>query len=563
MNKNWIEKYPEGVRAEIPLNNYASITDVFNEACQKYSDRPAFSNWIQSFGRTLTFKEIDEASANFASFLQNRLKLKPGTRIAIQMPNLLQFPIAMFGAFRAGLIVVNTNPLYTAREMKHQFNDSGAEAIVIAANYASLLQEVLPETQIKSVVITELGDFFGFPGRYILNLALKYLKKMVPPYNIPHAYTFDEALKIGGEKPYTPVPKTPKDPALLQYTGGTTGISKGAILTHGNVVANMEQITEWIRPKLVPGQEVVITALPMYHIFSLTLNCMTFCRYGAHNILITNPKDIPFFIKVMGKVPFTCMSGVNTLFNALMNHADFTKLDFKNLKVSVAGGMALQGAVAQRWKKLTNSPLIEGYGLTETSPVAACNPIDGTDQEGTIGLPLPMTNLKIIDENGQHLGLEKEGEIAIQGPQVMAGYWNRPEETKAVLDQEGWFRSGDIAIQRPDGFFKIVDRKKDMILVSGFNVYPNEVEEVASKHPGVLEVAAIGKPDEHSGEIVLLYVVKKDTSVTGSDLIQFCKKNLTGYKVPKEVRFVKELPKTNVGKILRRELRDNPPPFDT
>lgn len=556
MIKNWEERYPQGVEKTIKLDNYQSITQVFNEACIQYKDRPAFSNWIQSFGNTLTFQQVDQESAKFAAFLQNHLKLKPGQRIAIQMPNLLQFPIAMFGAFRAGLIVVNTNPLYTAREMKHQFNDAGVEAIVIAANYASILEEILPETSIKYVVVTELGDFFKFPGNHVLNLALKYVKKMVPKFNIPHQYKFNEALQLGSRYKYSPVEQKQSDIALLQYTGGTTGVSKGAILTHGNVVANMEQITGWIKPKLVPGQEIVITALPMYHIFSLTLNCMTFCRYGAHNILITNPKDIPYFIKVMGKVKFTCMSGVNTLFNALMNHDDFEKLDFSSLKISVAGGMALQGAVAKRWKEKTGTAVIEGYGLTETSPVASCNPVDGTDQVGSIGVPLPMTLMKIIDEDGKDLGLNQEGEIAIKGPQVMQGYWQRPEDTKAVLSADGWFKSGDIAVQQADGFFKIVDRKKDMILVSGFNVYPNEIEGVIAELPKVLEVAAIGKADEHSGEVVKVFIVKKDPSLTVEEVMAHCKANLTGYKQPREVVFVPELPKTNVGKILRRALRD-------
>jgi long-chain acyl-CoA synthetase len=557
MIQNWQQHYPEGVRPEINVETFDSITDVFDQACKAYADNPAFSNWIQKFGNTLTFRELDEKTEAFASFLQNHLKLKPGTRIAIQMPNLLQFPIAMFGAFRAGLIVVNTNPLYTAREMRHQFNDSGAEAVVIAANFASTLEQVIDETPIKYVIVTHLGDMFKFPQKQILNIALKYVKKMVPAYSIPHEYSFLEALKLGTRYSFKKVEGVKRsDTALLQYTGGTTGVSKGAILSHGNIIANMEQITEWIKPKLVKGEETVITALPMYHIFSLTLNCMTFCRYGAHNILITNPRDIPFFISVMKKVKFTCMSGVNTLFNALMNCPEFPEVDFSNLKVSVAGGMALQGAVAKRWKEMTGGAVIEGYGLTETSPVASCNPVDGTDKVGTIGLPLPNTEMKIIGEDGQDLGLNEEGEIAIKGPQVMQGYYNRPEETAKVMMDGGWFKSGDIAIQREDGFFKIVDRKKDMILVSGFNVYPNEIEDVVAEHEKVLEVAAVGLPDEKSGEVVKVFIVKKDPSLTEEEVIAFCKGNLTGYKVPKAVEFRDELPKTNVGKILRRELRD-------
>ncbi|MCX7977703.1 MAG: AMP-binding protein [Bdellovibrionaceae bacterium] len=553
MEKVWFKKYPKNVNREINLSAYSSILDVYNEAIRKFHGLPAFTN----MGTTLTFDELDRRAGDFASFLQHELRLKKGDRIAIQMPNLLQFPIVAFGAMKAGLTIVNTNPLYTAKEMRHQFKDSGAKAIVILANYAHLLEEIIRETDIESVIITEIGDQLDFPKNLIVNAVVKYVKKMVPPYNLPQAYSFNKALDIGSTRQYQEVTTNQEDIAFLQYTGGTTGVAKGAILTHRNIIANMLQIVEWMKPRLETAQEVSLTALPMYHIFSLTVNCLAFMYYGAHNILITNPRDIPAFIKEMKKYPFTIMTGVNTLFNALMNHPDFKSVNFSKLKVSVAGAMALQRAVAERWRQETGTLLVEGYGLTEASPVVCCNPIDGNDKIGTIGLPMPSTDVRLVDDEGNVItkpGIP--GELCCRGPQVMRGYWQRPDETAKVLDLEGWLKTGDVAMMDEEGYFKIVDRKKDMILVSGFNVYPNEVEDAIASHPGVLEVAAVGIPDEHSGEVVKVFVVKKDPNLTAEDVISHAKKSLTGYKVPKVVAFKNELPKTNVGKILRRALRD-------
>lgn len=553
MEKIWLKNYPKNVSAEINPEIYGSILDVYEEAIRKFKDQPAYTN----LGVTMSFRELAEKVDRFASFLQNELKLKKGDRIAIQMPNLLQFPVAAFGAMKAGLIIVNTNPLYTAKEMRHQFKDSGAKAIVILANYASLLQEIIKDTEIQSVVITEVGDMAPFPKNLIVNAVVRYVKKMVPAYNLPQAYRFKQALELGAARPPEPVKLALDEVAFLQYTGGTTGVSKGAILTHRNIIANMLQIAEWMKPQLEEGKEIALTALPMYHIFSLTVNCLAFMRYGAHNVLITNPRDIPAFIKDMRTSNFTIMSGVNTLFNALMNHPDFDKIDFTRVKVSVAGAMALQRAVSDRWRERTKSLLVEGYGLTEASPVVCCNPIDGNDRVGTIGLPLPSTDVKLIDDDGNEITkLGEPGELCCQGPQVMKGYWNRQDETDKVLDRDGWLKTGDMATFDADGYVKIVDRKKDMILISGFNVYPNEVEDAIATHPGVLEVAAVGKPDEHSGESVHAVVVKKDPALTEKDVIEYARQSLTNYKVPRTVEFRTELPKTNVGKILRRALRD-------
>ncbi len=550
MEKIWLKNYPRGVPADINLNPYNSITDLYEESVKKYSSQKAFTN----MGVTLTYSQLEEKVNHFASFLQNELKLKKGDRIAIQMPNVLQFPIITFAAHRVGLVIVNTNPLYTAKEMEHQFKDSGAKAIVILANYAHLLQSILKNTAIESIVVTEIGDLFPAPKRILVNSVVKYIKKMVPAFDLPQAYTFRQALELGATKPHQKVPCTHDDIAFLQYTGGTTGVAKGAMLTHGNVLANMQQIRAWMLPKLREGQELAIAALPMYHIFALTLNCLALVAYGAENILITNPKDIPGFIKELKKYPFTVLAGVNTLFNALMNNPEFVTIDFSKAKVSVAGAMTLQKSVAEKWRTLTKSLIVEGYGLTEASPVVCCNPIDGTDQTGSIGLPLPSTDVKLVDDNDNEVAMGQPGELLCKGPQVMKGYWNRDDETVKVL-ADGWLRTGDVATMDETGFFKIVDRKKDMILVSGFNVYPNEVEEAVAAHPGVLEVAAIGVPDEHSGEIVKIVVVKKDQNVTQEELIAFARKSLTNYKVPRLVEFRTELPKTNVGKILRRALR--------
>lgn len=550
----WTRHYPKAVPAYVDeqIARYASVSEIFEEACERFPARPAFSN----MGKTITYSEFNRKAECFAAFLQNELKLKKGERIALQMPNLLQYPIAMFGALKAGLVIVNTNPLYTEREMKHQFNDSGATAIVILANFASNLQKILHETKIRHVIVTEIGDMLGFPKNLLVNSVVKHVKKMVPPYSLPEAILFTEALQRGAGQTFQPVSSVPDEVAFLQYTGGTTGVSKGAMLINRNLVANMSQIHAWMTPRLKEGEEVAVCALPLYHIFALTLHGLSLVKYGCHNILITNPRDIAGFIKELKKYPFTVMSGVNTLFNALMNNHDFARLDFSKLKISVAGGMALQKAVALKWKDVTGTTVIEGYGLTEASPVVCCNPVDGSDQVGTIGLPVPSTLVKMIDDDGREVAIGQPGELCAKGPQVMKGYWQRPDETAKILDADGWLKTGDVAIMDERGFCRIVDRKKDMILVSGFNVYPNEVEDAIALHPGVLEVAAIGIPHEHSGEVVKIFVVKRDTTLTSEAVIEFARKHLTSYKVPKHVEFRDELPKTNVGKILRRALKD-------
>ncbi|MCB0357372.1 MAG: AMP-binding protein [Bdellovibrionales bacterium] len=552
MEKVWLKNYPKGVNYEIDPNTHKSIVDVFNKSINTFNDHIAYKN----MGASLTFSELDELTDQFAAFLQKQ-GLKKGDRIAIQMPNLLQFPVAMFGALKAGLIVVNTNPLYTTREMKHQFNDSGAKAIVILANFAHQLAQIISETSIQTVVVTEIGDLLGWPKSLIVNFVIKHIKKMVPDYNLPQAFQFHEALDIGKAEKFTSVELNHDDLAFLQYTGGTTGVSKGAMLSHKNIVANMLQVKEWISSDLNDGEEIIVTALPLYHIFSLTVNCLCFMKMGGTNLLITNPKDIPGFIKTLKKEKFTVFTGVNTLFNALANHKDFTSIDFSNLKFSVAGGMALQRAVAELWQEKTKTTVYEGYGLTETSPVACTNPVNQNNRVGTIGLPVPSTEVKVIDEDDKELNFNQPGELCIKGPQVMQGYWQRPEETEKVMIGSDWLKTGDVAEVSPDGFVKIVDRKKDMILVSGFNVYPNEVEDVVVKHPAVLEVAAVGVPDAKSNEVVKLFVVKQPGhNVEEKELIDFCRRELVNYKVPKYVEFREELPKTNVGKILRRALRE-------
>lgn len=552
MEKIWLKNYPEAVPHEINLNDYSSIIDIFEKSCHKFRDRASFT----CMGSELTFEDLNFLSADFAAFLQHK-GLKKGDRIALQLANVLQYPVVLFGAIRAGLIVVNTNPLYTAREMKHQFIDSGCKAIVILENSCVHLQEIIKDTEIEVVVTTGIGDLLGWPKSLAVNSIIKYVKKMVPDYSLPDAITFYEAMEVGRDNEFTPVELKSHDLAFLQYTGGTTGVAKGAMLSHKNIVANVLQIRSWMLPKLKEGEEVSINALPLYHIFSLTVNCLAIMTFGGTNLMVTNPRDIPAFIKLLKKKHFTVFPGLNTLFNALMNAPDFKEINFKNLKVSVAGGMALQKAVALKWMDMTKTVIVEGYGLTETSPVACCNPIDGTDKVGTIGLPLPSTEIKLVDDDGKEVTKKDEsGELCVRGPQVMEGYWQRPEETAKVMLDGGWLKTGDMATMDEDGYFKIVDRKKDMILVSGFNVYPNEVEEVVMHNSKVLEVAAVGIPDEKSGEVVKIFVVKKDTSLTEQELIDFCKDNLAGYKRPKEVEFRKELPKTNVGKILRRALRD-------
>lgn len=555
MGYPWLNSYPESVPAEVDVRRFNNLCELFDESCKKFREKPALSN----MGVTLSYHDYDHLTGQFASFLQHELKLKKGDRIAIQMPNLLQYNIALFGAFRAGLIVVNTNPLYTAREMEHQFKDSGAKAIVILANFAHLLSEVLPNTPIQHVIITEVGDLMGFPKKLIVNSVVKYIKKAIPAYSIPKAISFNKALELGSKKPFQEVRAKYEDIAFLQYTGGTTGVSKGAMLTHGNVMSNMLQIAAWLKPCLEEGKEIAVCALPLYHIFSLTLNALSFMLYGAKVVLITNPRDMKGFIKELRSTPFTVFSGVNTLFNGLLHQPEFSTIDFSRLKVSVGGGMALQVAVAEKWMKVTNSLLVEGYGLTETSPVSTVNPlVMKLNRVGSIGVPLPNTVVKLLDDDGNEVAQGEQGEVAIKGPQVMQGYWQRPDETAKVMTSDGFFKSGDIGVMDKDGYFKIVDRKKDMILVSGFNVYPNEIEEVLAQLGGVLESAAIGVPDEKSGEVVKVVIVKKDPSLTAEQVIQHCRSNLTNYKVPRYVEFRHDLPKTNVGKILRRALRDNP-----
>ena len=548
----WLDHYPQGVPAEIDLNAYASVAAVLEESFQRFRDRPAFAN----FGRQLSYGQIDQLSRQFAGYLTGVLKLGKGDRVAIMMPNVLQYPIALFGALRAGLVVVNTNPMYTARELKHQLEDSGAKAIVVLDNFAATLQQVVGDTEVRHIVTTGIGDLLGFPKGALVNFVLKHVKKMVPAYQLPHAVRFRDALAQGSAHELPAVSLNHDDIAFLQYTGGTTGVAKGAMLSHGNMVANMLQAGAWIGTNMREGSEVIITALPLYHIFSLTANGLTFMRLGGLNWLITNPRDMPGFVKELKVSGFTALTGVNTLFNGLLNTPGFAELDFSRLHLTLGGGMAVQRAVAERWKKVTGCPLVEAYGLTETSPAACINPLDLRDYNGSIGLPVPSTDVEIWSEDNQPLPVGEVGELMVKGPQVMKGYWNRPDETAKVLGADGWLHTGDIAKMDANGYFYIVDRKKDMILVSGFNVYPNEVEDTVMQHPGVSEVAAVGMPDEHSGEVVKLFVVRKDPNLTEEALKQFCRDNLTGYKRPKYIEFRDALPKSNVGKILRRELRD-------
>jgi long-chain acyl-CoA synthetase len=548
----WLSHYPDGVPAEIDINQYTSVVAVLEEAFERYRQRVAFSN----FGKSLTYGEIDTLSRQFAAYLTGELKLSKGDRVAIMMPNVLQYPIALFGALRAGMIVVNTNPMYTARELKHQLVDADVQAIVVLDNFAATLQQIIAETGVKHIVTTGIGDLLGAKG-VVINAVLKYVKKMVPPYQLPHAVRFKSALAAGANYEAPKPSVSHDDVAFLQYTGGTTGVAKGAMLTHGNMVANMLQAGAWFGSKIKPGEETIITALPLYHIFALTCNCFIFLRFGGRSILITNPRDMPGFVKELSKTRFTAITGVNTLFNGLLNTPGFDQIDFSTLRMSFGGGMAVQRAVAEKWEKVTGCALIEGYGMTESSPVATINPmVDDVHFTGSIGLPVPSTAISIQDEDGKQLGIGEVGEICIQGPQVMKGYWNQPEETSKVLSDDHWLRTGDIGRMDDAGFVYIVDRKKDMILVSGFNVYPNEIEDTVMKHPGVAEVAAIGVPDEHSGEVVKLFVVRKDPNLTVEQLKEFCRENLTGYKRPKVIEFRDALPKSNVGKILRRELRD-------
>ena len=550
MEKIWLKSYPAGIPAEIDVNEYASLREVLEESCAKFGSRPAYS----CMGRTITFADLDKLSAAFGAFLQGR-GLTKGTRVALMMPNVLQYPVCLFGTLRAGCTVVNVNPLYTPRELQHQLTDSGAEMIVVVENFAHTLAEVISKTQIKHVIVTTIGEMLGLKG-VLVDFVLRHVKKMIPAWDLPGAIRLSDALAEGGKRKLEPVEIGHEDIAFLQYTGGTTGVAKGAMLLHRNIIANVLQARAWVTPFLGKQRHVIITPLPLYHIFSLTSNCLIFMTLGAENVLITNPRDIPGLVKEMGKHSFTAFTGVNTLFNALLNNADFQKLDFSTLQMTLGGGMAVQKAVADRWEKVTGKPLIEAYGLTETSPGATINPLDLPEYNGAIGLPIPSTDLVLRDDDGKEVALGERGEICIKGPQVMLGYWKRPEETAKMIDRDGWLATGDIGVIDERGFVRIVDRKKDMILVSGFNVYPNEIEAVVAMHPGVLECAAVGVPDAKSGEAVKLFVVKKDPALTADALLAHCREQLTGYKCPRDVEFRTELPKSNVGKILRRELRD-------
>jgi len=552
MEKVWVKSYPAGVPAEVDVSKYASIPDVFRVACQRFADKPC----LRCMGVTLSFREVEAQSAAFASYLQRDLGLKKGDRIAIQMPNVLQYPIVLFGALRAGLVVVNTNPLYTEREMEFQFNDADVSAIVILENFASKLQAILPNLKRKpKIVLSGLADLFPPLKRTLVHLVVRYVKKLVPTFALPAAVPLRTALGRGATLGApSPVELSLSDLAFLQYTGGTTGVAKGAMLSHGNVVANMEQAAAWMAPRLTEGEEIILTPLPLYHIFSLTVNCLLFLRFGALSVLIPNPRDFPTFIKLLQTERFTVMTAVSTLLNALMNQPGFERIDWSNLKFTVAGAMALQRSVAERWARETNTPAIEGYGLTEASPVVACNPLDGRHKISTIGLPFPSTEVRLLDDDGNPAAPGESGELVVRGPQVMQGYWNKPEETALVL-RDGWLWTGDVAKLDDEGFVSIVDRKKDMIIVSGFNVYPNEVEDVICSHPKVQEAGAIGLPDEKSGEVVKVVVVKKDPSLTEEELLAHARAGLSAYKVPKVVEFRTELPKTSVGKILRRALR--------
>jgi long-chain acyl-CoA synthetase len=553
-DRPWLAQYPAGVPAEIDVDEFPSVVSVLERAIALYRDRPAFAN----LGKVLTYADIDDASARFAAYLLGALNLKSGDRVAIMMPNCLQYPIATFGILRAGLTVVNVNPLYTPRELEHQLVDSGAIAIVVLDNFAHTVQEVIGDTELRHVVTTGLGDMLDFPKRGIVNFVLRHIKKMVPDFDLPGSVRFRDALAAGADHALPPIVCAPEDIAFLQYTGGTTGVSKGAMLTHRNLVANMQQAAAWIVNNVRAGEEVIVTALPLYHIFALTANGLVFMKLGGLNHLITNPRDMPGFVKELSKIPFTAITGVNTLFNGLLNTPGFDKVDFSHLRLTLGGGMAVQRAVADRWKQVTGCTLVEAYGLTETSPAACINPMDIDGYNGSIGLPVPSTDACIKGEDGSMLPPGTVGELCIKGPQVMRGYWRRPQETAEVIDEEGWLHTGDMARMDERGFFYIVDRKKDMILVSGFNVYPNEIEDVIAMMPGVREVAAVGVPDEKSGEAVKVVIVRKDPALTADQVKAYAREYLTGYKHPRYVEFRNDLPKTNVGKILRRELREAP-----
>ena len=552
MEKLWLNSYEQGVNAEIDITQYSSISDVFRQSVEKFAHQPAFQN----MGKTLTYAEVGKLAENFASYLQNVLKLPRGERVAIMLPNLLQYPIALFGILQAGLVAVNTNPLYTPRELEHQLKDSGATTIIVLENFANTLELVLPRTQIKHVIVASVGEMFGFFKGTLMNFVLRKIKKMVPEYRISGAIPFQTTLKEGAAHTFRPVTLTREDTALLQYTGGTTGVAKGAVLSHGNICANMLQAKEWIKNQLREGKETVIAALPLYHIFALTVNLMIFTNAGSKIILITNPRDMKGFIGELKKERISVFIGVNTLFNGMVNQPDFAAVDFSNLRLTLGGGMATQKAVAEKWKKITGTPIVEAYGLTEASPGVCCNPLNIEAYSGGIGLPVPSTEVELRDADGKEVPIGQPGELWVRGPQVMKGYWNRPEETAKTIDARGFLETGDIAVMDEKGWLKLVDRKKDLIVVSGFNVYPNEIEEVVSHNDKVMEVACIGVPNEKTGEALKVFVVKKDPSLTKEELIAFCRSELTAYKVPKDIEFRDELPKSNVGKILRRELRE-------
>lgn len=555
MEKIWFDNYPEGAAREINPDQYESLVEMFERAVQRHPDIPAYIN----MGKVLTYRKLEERSRAFAAYLQNELRLEKGERIALMMPNLLQYPIALFGALRAGLVVVNVNPLYTPRELEHQLNDSGAKAIVVVSNFAATLEKVVFDTQIKHVILTRMGDQLSFGKRTLVNFVVKYVKKLVPKYKLPHAVSFREALSIGKQRQYVKPILHSDDLAFLQYTGGTTGVAKGAMLTHRNVVANIMQ-AKWVADRLVKsssqyGEKIAVIALPLYHVFALTVNCLLFIELGITGLLITNPRDIPGFVKELKKYRVIAITGVNTLFNALLNNSHFKEVDFSRLKLSVGGGAAIQRAVAERWHQTTGNHIIEGYGMTECSPLIAATRNDSVEYSGSIGVPVPNTDIRIVDDQGNDVPMGERGELWVKGPQVMRGYWQRPDDSAEVL-KDGWMATGDIVEMGKDLNLRIVDRKKDMIIVSGFNVYPNEIEDVVALNPKVNEVVAVGIPSEISGESIKVYVTKKDDSLTREELRNHCRQHLTGYKIPRDIEFRDELPKSNVGKILRRVLRD-------
>ncbi|PWB66309.1 MAG: long-chain-fatty-acid--CoA ligase [Bradyrhizobiaceae bacterium] len=552
MERIWLKSYPEGIPAEIDVGEFRSLGEVFERSIVRFGPLPAFEN----MGTAITFHELDRLTRAFGAYLQHELKLEPGSRIALMMPNLLQYPVAMFGALRAGFTVVNCNPLYTPRELEYQLKDSGAAAIVILENFAHVLAQVIGKVPVRHVITTQIGDLLHVPKRQIVNAVVKYVKKMVPAWRIDGAVPLRTALARGAGKPWTPADVGPQDIAFLQYTGGTTGVPKGAMLTHRNLIANLQQAHAWLRSFLEEGRETVITPLPLYHVFALTANCLVFLKIGGKNVLITNPRDIPAFVKELANHRFSVITGVNTLYNALLNHPDFAEVDFSHLKVCLAGGMALHRSVAERWKRVTGRPLIEAYGLTECAPAVTVNPLNLPDYNASIGLPLPSTEISIRDDDGHEVADDVSGELCVRGPQVMKGYWHKPEETAKVMMPDGFLRTGDIARVDESGFVRIVDRKKDMIIVSGFKVFPNEIEDVVSLHPGVLEVGAVGALDAASGEVVKIVVVRRDPDLDAEMLIAHCRQHLTAYKIPRQVEFRSELPKTNIGKVLRRALRE-------